>query len=245
MSRSDASGAGRRPRSRSRFLTMAVALVFAMLGFGALGIWQVQRLGWKLDLIARIDARIHAEPVPPPGPEEWPAISADKDGYRRIRLEGDFLDRPPVFVQATTARGGGFWTLSPLKTRQGFVVLVNRGFVRPDERGGVGSAAGPAEIVGLLRLSEPKGAFLRSNDPGADRWYSRDVAAIAAARGLGPVAPYFIDAERKNPDDVPAGGMTVVDLPNNHFIYALTWFALAAMSLGGLVLLVRDERKAG
>ncbi len=38
-------------------------------------------------------------------------------------------------------------------------------------------------MTGLLRLSEPKGAFLRSNDPKDDRWYSRDVAAIAAARG--------------------------------------------------------------
>ncbi|OCC03488.1 Surfeit locus 1 family protein [Labrys sp. WJW] len=234
----------RPPRSRRGFTVMVAALVVAFAGFCALGVWQVQRLGWKLDLIARIDARIHAEPAPPPGPAAWPAIAADKDAYRRIRLVGEFLDRPPVFVQATTARGGGFWTLSPLKTEQGFVVLVNRGFVLPEERAKAGNAAGPAEVTGLLRLSEPKGAFLRSNDPSADRWYSRDVAEIAAARGLGAVAPYFIDAERKRSGEIPAGGMTVVDLPNNHLVYALTWFALALMTLGGLVYTLR-ERRAG
>lgn len=233
---------GRSLRSRRGYFAMVATLGVLCAGFGALGVWQVQRLGWKQDLIARIEARIHAEPTPPPGPATWPAIAADKDAYRRIRLAGEFLDRPPVFVQATTARGGGFWTLSPLKTKQGFVVLVNRGFVLPEERARAGNAAGPAEVIGLLRLSEPKGAFLRSNDPAADRWYSRDVAEIAAARGLGEVAPYFIDAEKKVPDELPAGGLTVVDLPNNHLVYALTWFALALMAVGGLVYTVRDRK---
>jgi surfeit locus 1 family protein len=44
-------------------------------------------------------------------------------------------------------------------------------------------------------MTEPHGGFLRHNDPAANRWYSRDVQAIAAARGLTHVAPYFIDAE--------------------------------------------------
>jgi surfeit locus 1 family protein len=29
--------------------------------FMGLGIWQVERLQWKLDLIERVDARVHAE----------------------------------------------------------------------------------------------------------------------------------------------------------------------------------------
>ena len=52
-----------------------------------------------------------------------------------------------------------------------------------------------ARVTGLLRMTEPHGGFLRHNDPAANRWYSRDVQAIAAARGLTRVAPYFIDAE--------------------------------------------------
>jgi surfeit locus 1 family protein len=84
------------------------------------------------------------------------------------------------------------------------------------------------EVTGLLRLTEPKGAFLRSNDPAANRWYSRDVAAIAASQGIATVAPYFIDADRAG-DGWPRGGMTTVRFPNNHLVYALTWFALAGL----------------
>ncbi|MDB5653910.1 MAG: Surfeit locus 1 family protein, partial [Tardiphaga sp.] len=83
--------------------------------------------------------------------------------------------------------------------------------------------------TGLLRVSEPKGGFLRSNDPAADRWFSRDVAAIAQKRGLAEVAPYFIDAAAVPGVAVPVGGLTVISLPNNHLVYAITWFVLAAM----------------
>jgi surfeit locus 1 family protein len=88
-------------------------------------------------------------------------------------------------------------------------------------------------VTGLLRMPEPGGAFLRRNEPSADRWYSRDVEAIAAARKLGPVAPYFIDADRSAADAgdpaAPVGGLTVIAFPNNHLIYAITWYTLALM----------------
>ena len=64
--------------------------------------------------------------------------------------------------------------------------------------------------------------------PAENRWYSRDVAAIAAKRGLRRVAPYFIDADASG-REWPRGGMTVVRFPNNHLVYALTWFGLATL----------------
>jgi surfeit locus 1 family protein len=63
------------------------------------------------------------------------------------------------------------------------------------------------------------------------------VEAIARRRGLGTVAPFFIDADATpNPGGYPVGGLTVVHFRNTHLIYALTWFALAILSLVGLVL---------
>jgi len=105
--------------------------------------------------------------------------------------------------------------------------------------------SGEVTVSGLLRLSEPGGGFLRSNDPASDRWFSRDVAAIAAARGIrGPLANYFIDADAAaDPDAFPVGGLTVVAFPNNHLQYAITWFALAAMVAGGYIFVMRQERK--
>ena len=63
-------------------------LALAAAGFVALGVWQLERRVWKLDLIAQVDARVHAAAVAPPGPSEWPQVSAARDQYRRVQLRG-------------------------------------------------------------------------------------------------------------------------------------------------------------
>ncbi|RIY02176.1 SURF1 family protein [Aureimonas flava] len=221
-------------------------VVFAVLV--ALGIWQVQRLHWKLDLIARVEARVAAPPAPPPSPAQWATFDGTAEEYRRVRLDGRFLNDRETFVQALTDLGAGFWVLTPLVMADGSTVLVNRGFVPPDRRDPAsraeGQTSGPVTVTGLLRLDEPGGGFLRSNDPANDRWYSRDVAAVAAARGLGPVAPFFVDeAAGETPGGFPVGGLTVVSFRNHHLVYALTWFSLAAMLAGAGAWIARDERR--
>jgi len=132
-------------------------------------------------------------------------------------------------------------------------VLINRGFVPPERRDpaarAAGQIAGEATVTGLLRVMEPGGAFLRTNDPASDRWFSRDVAAIAAARGLSAAAPYFIDADAaSSAPDGPVGGLTVIAFHNNHLIYAITWYALALMLAGATAYVMREQwrfRRAG
>lgn len=220
------------------FLLVAAAL------FSGLGLWQVERRAWKHDLIARVDARIHAPAVPAPGPQAWPQVSPDTSEYLRVTARGRFVPAKAALVQAVTTLGPGFWFMVPLETDQGFTILVNRGYVPGDWKDPAARTdpAPPGEVTvsGLLRLTEPGGGFLRANDPAGDRWFSRDVAAIAAARGLGPVAPYFIDSDAAGPAGrFPAGGLTVVTFPDNHLVYALTWFAMALLSAGAAVALWR------
>lgn len=206
--------------------------------------WQVERLAWKRDLIARVEARLRATPSPLPPPSGWSAVD-ERDAYRRIRVIGRFDHSAETLVQALTERGAGFWVITPLHTARG-IVLVNRGFVPDDRRVPAsrigGQVAGTVSVTGLLRVTEPGGAFLRSNDPAADRWYSRDVVAIARTRRLGAVAPFFIDADATpNSGGYPVGGLTVVRFANNHLIYALTWFGLAVLCLIALCGLTRKR----
>ncbi len=233
---------GRKRGDVARFAFVAALGLFTLV-FAGLGIWQIERRSWKLDLIARVEARIHAAPIAAPGPVEWSRISAATDEYRRVVLQGRYLDAPETLTLAVTERGPGFWVLAPFRSDVGFTVLVNRGFVPEGQRGpGERRAAGTGDtkVVGLLRLSEPGGGFLRSNDPAAGRWYSRDVAAIATARGLAEVAPYFIDADAvTEPGPLPQGGMTQVSFRNTHLVYALTWFCLALMSAAAAIFLIR------
>lgn len=222
---------GRRKRLALTGLSLGLCLLFA-----GLGVWQVARLVWKLELIDQVETRIHAPAVSTPGPAQWPHLTRAEDQYRHVTAGGRFLHDRETRVQAVTALGPGHWLMTPLATDDGFIVMINRGFLpgRSDraptptpER-----PSGRVEVTGLLRISEPGGGFLRANAPDADLWTSRDVAAIAETRGLtGAVAPYFIDAAADTRQNVwPRGGLTVVRFSNNHLVYALTWFALAGLA---------------
>lgn len=241
-----AGGLDRAPRSTPTLVLLGLLAAAGVALLTALGVWQVQRLGWKLDLIARVGQRIHAAPIAAPGPAQWPRIGRRADEYLHVRTTGRFLNDRETLVRAVTRLGGGYWAMTPLRTTAGFIVLVNRGFVPMEQRDpgtrAAGQVGGETTVTGLLRISEPHGAFLHANAPGANRWYSRDVAAIAAARGLHDVAPYFIDADATvNPGGLPVGGLTVVSFPNNHLQYALTWFVLALMLAGAAVYVGRYE----
>ena len=214
-----------------------------MLLFGGLGVWQVQRLAWKRDLIARVEARIHQLPVPLPAAGDWASLDLRDAEYRRVVAQGVFLHDRETLVDALTALGAGSWVLTPLQTTDG-VILVNRGFVPPVLRNAEARAAsntpGEVMVTGLLRVTEPGGRILRPNQPASGRWFSRDVAAIATAQGLGEVAPFFIDAEGgKDAAAAPVGGLTVVRFRNAHLAYAATWFSLAALCATGLALVWR------
>nr|WP_249806915.1 SURF1 family protein [Bradyrhizobium sp. 1] len=203
----------------------------------ALGVWQIERRASKLALIDRVEQRVHAPAQPAPSPASWLAVSTANDEYRHVSVAGRFLHDRETLVQAVTEEGPGYWVLTPLKRDDGTLVLINRGFV-PSERRDASTRQGGnpdsrVEITGLLRITEPNGGFLRNNVPQHNRWYSRDVAAIAAARGLDNIAPFFVDADAGSQTaGGPIGGLTVVSFPNNHLIYALTWFALAFMLAG-------------
>jgi len=238
----DAEQTARRIMARPVFLTL---LCVAFCGFSVLGVWQLYRLQWKLDLIERVETRIHANPVALPETREWAQVTAARDEYKHVRVEGHFLANRDTRVQALTELGAGFWVLSPFQLHDGSVVLVNRGYVPPSVKTEV-PASSATWVTGLLRMSEPRGGFLRDNAPADNRWYSRDVVAIAAARDLQNVAPFFVDAEagqEGNAQAWPRGGLTVTQFSNNHLQYALTWFGLALLCVWAAWRFVLAERR--
>lgn len=242
-----------RPRSRALRISLAVLAVALVAGFSALGTWQLFRLQWKRALIERVEARVHADVSDAPGRAQWPQVNAEADEYRHVRLSGVMLSALTTQVLASTERGTGYWLLTPMCTQGGGIVMINRGFVPSGEGGWKAQPAPPlaheacadgqsVTVTGLLRIGESGGQLLRQNQPERNFWYTRDVQAIARARGLPPVAPYFIDVEKggETPPiageaQPPVAGMTMLSFPNNHLVYAITWFALAVMSAGAAI----------
>lgn len=219
------------------------ALTLVALACIALGVWQMQRLAWKEALIARTDAAMRAAPL---DAAVLPASDLASFEYRRISAQGHYDPRGAVLVTGTSTLGSGYWMLVPLRGAAGAPIYVNRGFLpigtTPDKALRTLPLA-PVTVTGLLRLTEPDGTFLRGNRPREGRWYSRDIAAISATRGVQADARYFIDAQRDSPSTAgaPVPGLTLVTFPNNHLTYALTWFALALLSAGGAIMLWRRQ----
>lgn len=243
----------RNPRSATTLVILGVVAAAIFAGLCALGTWQVHRLAWKRALIAQVEQRAHAPATPAPGRAEWAGLTSGNAEYRRVSATGVFQYDRQTLVQAATELGSGYWVMTPLQLAGGGTVLVNRGFVLPEWRKGQGQADGSqppaqASVTGLLRMGEPGNGFLRNNDPAANLWYSRDLPAIAAARGLTDVAPYFIDADaagaERDARKAPIGGLTALAFPNNHLVYAITWYALAAMVLAGAFIFAREEKRS-
>ena len=241
-----------RPRSTVFLVVLGVIALAIFVALCALGTWQVHRLAWKEALIANIDARIHLPATPAPPRSEWPSLTRDNAEYRHVTVSGHYQYDRQTLVQAVTNFGSGYWVMTPLMLADGSTILVNRGFVLPEWRKKASAENPPplvAQVTGLLRMGEPSEAFLRNNDPGANRWYTRDLQAIAAARGLTDVAPYFVDADaassanNRDPVRAPVGGLTVVTFANSHLSYAITWYTLAIMLLVGVWIVVREERR--
>jgi surfeit locus 1 family protein len=227
-------------RVRSLAAPAAATLIGLALLVG-LGVWQLKRLAWKEGLIAAVESRTTAPPVEIPPPEAWAKLNPGDYEYRHVRLSGiyDYAHQALVFRALSSPRGRyggpGYLVMTPLQLAGGGSVLVNRGFV-PEERKDAANAGsgGPTDVTGLMRASEDRTWFTPSDDPARGQWFTRDVEGIAEALKLGPHAPFSVDADASpDPDALPEGGETILEFPNNHLSYAMTWFGMA-MALAGV-----------
>jgi surfeit locus 1 family protein len=215
-----------RPRLGPTLFTVPAVLV--LIG---LGVWQVERLFWKRDLIAQRDAMVAAAPVSPP---RTPA-DAKANQFRHVGVEGLLLNDKEIFLAASSDAGrSGYHVLTPLREADGRVMFINRGFIPLDLKNPIkrpaGQLAGTVRIDGLLRVppAQKPSWFLPDNRPDLDLWFWVDLPAMAKAAGVENVEPFYIDADKRpNPGGWPQGGVTRLELPNDHLQYAITWFALA------------------
>lgn len=227
------------------------ALTLAMLAvLVSLGLWQVERLHWKEGLIAQIETRSKGPPI---SLKEATVMAGEgrDPSYWRVRVSGRFDHAKERYLFAVSEGRAGWHVIAPLKTTDGETVLIDRGFVPDRLKHPSTRAEGEVEdlvtVTGIVRVPGTPGLFTPDNEPNANRWFWRDLKAMARSMFAGePVklVPFFLEAEKSDvPGGWPEGGQTRLDLPNNHLQYAITWFLLAACLLVIYGIYVRRTRR--
>ena len=224
------------PRRRLPVLTGILVLI-ALAILISLGTWQVERLHWKEGLIADIAARQAAAPVPLADIEAMAATGGDIE-YRRVTATGRYINNKERHFFATWRGQTGFYVYTPLELADGRVLFVNRGFVpyenKEPEMRMQGQLTDEQTVTGLAREKLPgkPSWVVPDNDVAKNIFYWKDLDVMAESVGLekARVIPFFVDADSTpNPAGLPIGGVTQVDLPNDHLQYAFTWYGLAAV----------------
>ena len=213
-------------------LTIACALLFVLLC--GLGTWQLERLQWKLGLIAQVNAHMAAAPV---SLDNIVAMKPSEAQYRRVTLKGRFDHPHEAYVFTTDASGAAVYhVLTPLQSDDGKVLIIDRGEVPKDlldpATRAAGNPQGEVRVTGVWREPDAPGLFTPAPDTRHRVWFARDLTGIAAADNLALSAPVVIEADASpNPGGWPKGGQTVVSFRNQHLSYAVTWYGLALVLL--------------
>ena len=181
-------------------LTASVALALLLW----LGVWQVQRLAWKNQLIANFDTT-------------------------KVTLTGQFVDQVPLRMLSSHEGGPAWQLLQKFDSQDGRTILVSRGKL-PQTAAMPANIKTTVTITGHTQKHDKgRGFFDVDNNPAENLWYHWDLDAMTGSTShngevlhLIPGSPgtegLFVDAPKS-------------ELRNNHLGYAITWFGLAAVLL--------------
>jgi surfeit locus 1 family protein len=249
--------ANKQRTGRRTWLGLLVPALLLFAALVALGTWQLQRKAWKEDLLATLTQRLAAPPAALPAPSTWPRLDQTGDEYRRVTFSAQFETGKDALVLATASAfrpdvtGLGFWVFTPARLGDGSLVVVNRGFVPTKLRDSYAQhddrISGTVEITGVMRWPDTRQWFTPSDNPWQNVWFVRDPATIAAAKNWGPVPPFYVEQESPVPPGRwPQPGKLVVNLPNNHLQYVVTWYGLAlVLVVVFAVWALKSSREAG
>jgi surfeit locus 1 family protein len=215
--------------------TMTLAMLVVTIG---LGTWQVNRLQWKRTILDRIESAERSPPAPLP---EQP------EPFMKVAVSGRFASDKVALYGAEvreTATGPtmGARLIVPLRRDGAATVLVDRGWVPLKQTSPLDQPTGLTTIEGFIHPGATASWFSATDDLANRHFHALDPARIGAALGVAPVAPFVLVAlGRPTHGQFPAPAQDLPRPPNNHLVYAITWYGFAVTLLIVFVIWARKE----
>ncbi|MEV7429199.1 SURF1 family protein [Nocardioides sp. NPDC092400] len=231
-----------------RWALFAVAIVVVAWATWWLGNWQFDRLDQRKETNRVVERNENLEPAPvaevlsPGGDVE------DGEEWRVVTATGEYAVEDTVIVRYRTRDGqSGIEVVVPLVTADGTAVVVDRGWMPSDNRGGDATdvpepPSGEVTITGYVR-ADGTGDSTRVVDNS-----TRAVSSEEVGEAIGrPTYGGFVDLRSEDP--APAEALTPRDLPEQdngpHFFYGLQWWFFGVLAIFGFLYLAYDELKRG
>lgn len=233
------------------WLSAIVTVMLAILI--SLGVWQFQRLQWKTDLLAEVEASVTAPPLTSLDDLERAIAASEPVDFRRIVFETHPVPERPIYAVYKTQQGGIYWDLfRQYDSIFGKYLTVDEA-QKPD-----GDARSPhrfaaAYHVGYVRKNHPMGRIEGWLKPKpnreTNRWFKfnqtgdwgteavANLVGVTVTPDVQPRTDYYVDIEtRLNADVSDQGVFAASALPvrrpsirNNHRDYMLTWFSFSGL----------------
>ena len=203
-------------------------VVFGVLGTTillSLGIWQLQRLAWKKEVLRAIESKILAPAVEIPK-----TVLPDVHSLLPVRAEGRYKGDTVRVLVSQKIYGAGYRLITAFELLDGRTIMLDRGFtsVRSEMPS---TPEGRGEVIGNLQWPQEIDSFTPENDLAANIWFARDVARLAGHLKAEPVLLVLRDSSFETEAATPLPKMTA-NIPNDHMNYAITWFSLSLIWLG-------------
>lgn len=220
-------------------------LIFPLiLGIGgcailiSLGTWQVNRLAWKETVIAEIDARINADPVPLPA-----TPTEAEDEYRNVQVTGAIGGNEVLVFAPVEGMGIGYRVISAMLSGDR-AILVDLGFVEQGSPAvNASRMAEDVTVTGTVLWPDDVTTSTPPPDANTGIWYGRDVAGIAALLGTEPVMVVASAIDGADFSTTPVR-VSTSGIKNDHLGYAVTWYLLAVVwAAMSLYLIYRQSRR--
>lgn len=228
-----------------------MAVILFMTGLATLiglGVWQYQRLQWKNDIIAALNAqyeRVESKSTPLTRAAMIEAASTQDRPFLVDKLSGRVQGDKVIFMGPRSINGqSGYDVIVPVVIDDG-AALAHLGWIKNEDRPALSFPHDPVVMHGVARKPDHS-RYAGGNSPEDDLWLHMDVGQMATARDIDNAAPLIFFAYDVAP---PIKGLTLPEAHwyprNKHQQYMLFWFGMAAAWVGVFALAYRRAQRQG